>query len=67
MEITTKEKKCAITTANHRLLIYISGKNTRYLSNLEINNINNKADFNGPAIMSLLSRERNSLCRMRET
>ena len=52
------EKKCAITTTHHRLLIYISGQNARHLYNLKINDINNKTDFNVPTIMSLLSGER---------
>ena len=58
MDLTTEEKKCAITTTNHRLLIYISGQNARHLSNLQINNKNRQTDFNGPTIMSLLSKEK---------
>ena len=52
---TIKEKKLAMTITNQRLLIYISGQNARHLYNLKISNINNKTDFNGPTIISLLS------------
>ena len=55
---TIKEKKCTITVTNQRLLIYISGQNTRHLYNLKINKKNNKIDSNGPTIISLLSRGR---------
>ena len=55
---TIKEKQFAITVTNQRLLIYISGQNERHFYNLKINNINNKTDFNGPTIISLLSGER---------
>ena len=55
MDLTIKEKKFAITVTNQRLLVYISGQNTRHLYNLKINNINNKTNFNGPTIISLLS------------
>ena len=58
MGLTIKEKKCAITVTNQRLLVYISGQNARYLYNLKINKINNKIDFNGPTIISLLSEGR---------
>ena len=50
---TIKEKKCAVTVTNQCLLIYISGQNTG-LYNLKISNINNKIDFTGPTIISLL-------------
>ena len=52
---TIKEKKFVITETNQHLLIFISGQNARHLYNLKINNINNKTDFNGPTIISLLS------------
>ena len=58
MSPTIKEKKYAITITNQRLFIYISRFNARHLDNLKINNINNKTDFNGPTIRSLLSREK---------
>ena len=52
---TIKEKKFAITVTNQRLPILISGQKARHLYNLKINNENNKTDFNGPTIKSLLS------------
>ena len=55
MDLTTQEKKSAITTTNHRLFIYISGQNALHLSNLKISNKNNETDFNGPTITTLLS------------
>ena len=55
---TIKKKKFATTVTNQRLFIYISGQNARHLYNLKINNINNKTNFNGPTIISLLSGRR---------
>ena len=55
---TIKENKCAIIVINQHLFIYISGQNAYHLYNLKNNNMNNKTDFNGVTIISLLSEGR---------